>query len=85
MKIAVATNDNYTVAGHVGRCRAFLIYQTDGSNIQSKEVRENLFTHHGRKNGRIYRRPAWCGSVHQEEPGLSAGCPGRRTRRQRLC
>jgi len=51
MKIAVATNDNSTVAGHVGRCRAFLIYQTDGSNIQSKEVRENSFTHHGQKNG----------------------------------
>ena len=53
MKIAVATIDNYTVAGHVGRCRAFLIYQTDGSNIQSKEVRENSFTHHGRKNGKV--------------------------------
>jgi predicted Fe-Mo cluster-binding NifX family protein len=45
-KIAVATNDNISVAGHVGRCKAFLIYETDGSKIISKEIRENSFTHH---------------------------------------
>jgi len=45
-KIAVATNDNVLVAGHVGRCKAFLIYETDGSKIISKEIRENSFTHH---------------------------------------
>lgn len=45
-KIAVATNDNVLVAGHVGRCKAFLIYETDGLKIKSKEIRENSFTHH---------------------------------------
>ncbi len=45
-RIAVATNDNILVAGHVGRCKAFLIYETDGSKIISKEIRENSYTHH---------------------------------------
>jgi len=45
-KIAIATDDNQTVAGHVGRCRAFLIFETDGAKILNTEVRENLFTHH---------------------------------------
>lgn len=49
-KIAVATNDNVLVAGHVGRCKAFLIYETDGSKIISKEIRENSFTHHSQNH-----------------------------------
>ena len=36
MKIAVATNDNRTVAGHVGRCKAFIVYETEGSKTISK-------------------------------------------------
>jgi predicted Fe-Mo cluster-binding NifX family protein len=46
MKIAVATNDNQTVAGHVGRCNAFLVFETHESKILKKEIRENSFTHH---------------------------------------
>ncbi len=48
IKIAVATNDNFKVAGHVGRCKAFLVFETDGSKIMDKTIRENLFTNHGR-------------------------------------
>jgi len=47
MKIAVATNDNRTVAGHVGRCKAFIVYETEGSKTINKVVRINSFTHHG--------------------------------------
>lgn len=50
IKIAVATNDNVLVAGHVGRCKAFLIYETDGSKIISKEIRKNSFTHHSQNH-----------------------------------
>lgn len=49
-KIAVATNDNVLVAGHVGRCKAFIIYATDGSKIIGKEIRENSFTHHNQNH-----------------------------------
>lgn len=47
-RIAIATNDQKRVAGHVGRCRAFMVYDIEGEKIVSKEVRENLFTNHRR-------------------------------------
>ncbi len=46
MKIAVATNDQKHVTGHLGRCRSFLVYETNESGIMNKELRENTFTHH---------------------------------------
>lgn len=47
MKIAVATNNEKTVAGHVGRCRAFLVYEIEDEKIKRVELRENTFTNHG--------------------------------------
>jgi predicted Fe-Mo cluster-binding NifX family protein len=47
-KIAIATNDQHRVTGHIGRCRAFMIYEIDGEKIISKELRENNFTNHRR-------------------------------------
>lgn len=47
MKIAVATNDNIKVAGHVGKCKSFLVFETDEKSILNKSVRINSFTHHG--------------------------------------
>jgi predicted Fe-Mo cluster-binding NifX family protein len=46
MKIAVASNNGVNVTGHLGRCRGFIIYETDGEKVISKEYRENIFTHH---------------------------------------
>jgi predicted Fe-Mo cluster-binding NifX family protein len=46
MKIAVATNNQKTVTGHIGRCSGFNIYETEGDQIKNKEFRENTFTHH---------------------------------------
>jgi predicted Fe-Mo cluster-binding NifX family protein len=45
-KIAIATNDLVKVTGHIGRCKAFMVYEIDGDNILNKELRENLFTNH---------------------------------------
>jgi uncharacterized protein len=45
-KIAIATNDQRRVAGHLGKCRSFMIYEIDGEKIISNELRENVFTHH---------------------------------------
>lgn len=55
MKIAIASNDGTRITGHVGRCKLFIIYDSDGTNITGKEIRENSFTHHGK------------GNSHQEE------------------
>ena len=46
MKIAVATNNEKTVAGHVGRCRGFLVYDIEEQKIKRIELRENTFTNH---------------------------------------
>jgi predicted Fe-Mo cluster-binding NifX family protein len=47
-KIAIATNDQQRVTGHIGRCRSFMVYEIDGEKILSKELRENNFTNHRR-------------------------------------
>lgn len=47
-KIAIATNDQHRVTGHIGRCRAFMVYEIDGEKIIGKELRENNFTNHRR-------------------------------------
>lgn len=46
MKIAVASNNKTSVAGHVGRCKGFLIYETDENSILNKNYIDNTFTHH---------------------------------------
>ena len=49
-KIAVATNDSTRVTGHIGRCKAFMVYEIDNDKILNKELRENLFTNHRLQN-----------------------------------
>ncbi len=46
MKIAIATNDQKRVTGHIGRCKSFMVYEIEGEKIINKELRENLFTNH---------------------------------------
>ena len=45
-KVAIATNDKKRVTGHIGRCRAFLIYEIESGKVTSEELRENQFTNH---------------------------------------
>jgi predicted Fe-Mo cluster-binding NifX family protein len=45
-KVAVATNDQRRISGHLGRCRSFMIFEINENKIINKEVRENLFTNH---------------------------------------
>ncbi|GAB4286606.1 MAG: hypothetical protein Kow0098_02020 [Ignavibacteriaceae bacterium] len=47
-KIAVATNDLKRVTGHIGRCRAFRIFEIKENKIINSETRENNFTNHRR-------------------------------------
>lgn len=46
MRIAVASNDNINVTGHVGRCQGFLIIDVENGEILKKEIRKNSFTDH---------------------------------------
>jgi predicted Fe-Mo cluster-binding NifX family protein len=45
-KIAVATNNQKTITGHIGKCKAFMVFEIDGEKVINKELRENLFTNH---------------------------------------
>jgi predicted Fe-Mo cluster-binding NifX family protein len=64
MKIAVATNDNQTVAGHVGRCKAFLVFETDDSKITDTVVRINSFTNHGHNDHENHEHGEGAGNQH---------------------
>jgi len=64
-KIAIATNDQKRVTGHIGRCRAFMVYEIDGEKIVNKELRENLFTNH-RRGGEHHQHPAHSAGRHGE-------------------
>lgn len=38
MNIAVSTTDGKTICGHLGKCKDFIIYETDGKEIKSKRL-----------------------------------------------
>lgn len=46
MRIAVSTTDERTACGHLGRCAAFLVFDTEEGIIKSKELRTNDRTAH---------------------------------------
>jgi predicted Fe-Mo cluster-binding NifX family protein len=65
MKIAVATNNNTNVTGHVGRCRAFIIYNIEDNKIVNTEIRENTFTHHAAGHGHNHGQHLGEGHGHE--------------------
>jgi len=38
MKIAVSTADGKTICGHLGKCRSFIIFETDGVEIKGRAL-----------------------------------------------
>lgn len=48
MKIAIASDDQQTIASHFGRTRGFLIYNIDQNKVINREYRINDFTGHAR-------------------------------------
>ncbi|MHB8174513.1 MAG: NifB/NifX family molybdenum-iron cluster-binding protein [Nitrospirota bacterium] len=38
MNIAVSTIDGKTICGHLGKCRDFIIYETEGKEIKNKRL-----------------------------------------------
>lgn len=45
-KIAIASDDQTHIAGHFGRTKGFLTYETNGNQIVKKDYVENNFTGH---------------------------------------
>ena len=39
MYIAVSTTDGKTICGHLGKCRDFIVYETEGTEIKGKRMR----------------------------------------------
>jgi predicted Fe-Mo cluster-binding NifX family protein len=48
MKIAVASDDERSIASHFGRTRGFLVFEIEDGEIKAKEYRLNTFTGHAR-------------------------------------
>lgn len=46
MKIAVPVIDQTRFSAHFGRCQAFLVFETEGAQIHSRELRPNIHGHH---------------------------------------
>ncbi len=71
-KVAVATNDKVHVTGHVGRCKAFIVFETNENEIVKKEIRENTFTHHGRGGHENHEHHHGEGQQHGHENLIEA-------------
>ena len=70
-KIAVATNDQHTVTGHIGRCRSFMIVDIENGKIVNREMRENTFTHH--RMGHEHQHHHGQGEGHHSHHALIQG------------
>jgi predicted Fe-Mo cluster-binding NifX family protein len=46
MRIAVASDDGQTVAGHAGRCACFVVFEVEDAAITAEEVAPNRHTAH---------------------------------------
>lgn len=77
MKVAIASDDNKTITGHIGRVRGFIIIQVEGGEVKLKEYRPNVFTRHGRtENGEEHGHHGeghGHGHHHNEEHGHGHG------------
>jgi len=65
-KIAIATDDQKRVTGHIGRCRGFAVFEIKDGKILNKEARENLFTEH-RRGGQGHQHHGEAGGRHSHE------------------
>ena len=73
MKIAVASDDEKSIASHFGKTRGFLIFELDDGHVKARTYRPNTFTGHARgledashtvdRHGPILSALADCGAV----------------------
>ncbi len=74
MKIAIPSNDNFSLAPHFGRTRGFIIFQVSDGKILSTEYRFNTLTHH--VPGQQHQCGPQQGQCHGEEYDHHAGQHG---------
>jgi len=46
MRIAVASDDGVSIAGHFGRCAGFIVFEYENDEIKEIENRPNSHSHH---------------------------------------
>jgi predicted Fe-Mo cluster-binding NifX family protein len=68
MKIAVATMDGSSVSQHFGQSRGFIVFEMDGQQIKSRELRSGNSTPHN--DGVCQSEP----HNHDGMAGMLAGC-----------
>lgn len=74
MKIAIASDDQKMVCGHVGRCQGFLIYEVEGKKITGRLYRPNDFTNHAKQDGRQHDHHSSAGTGHPWIKDALSGC-----------
>lgn len=73
MRIAVATDDGITIAGHFGRCAGFEIFEVNGNEANKVESRPNSNSHHhGQGDCHQHGHHEHHGAVHSHESFLNA-------------
>jgi predicted Fe-Mo cluster-binding NifX family protein len=78
MKIAIPTNDGYTISPHFGRSAGFLIVETEDGRIVSAELRRNTMEHsheagHGHGQEPCANHEAAHGHAHEPCSNHEAG------------
>lgn len=65
MNIAVSTTDGKTICGHLGKCRSFIIFETDGKEILGRRTTgsEGSCPSHGTGGGHNVSPFAGCHAV----------------------
>lgn len=72
MKIAIASDDGKTIAGHLGRARGFIIYDVEGGSVKNRIFLDNTFTGHAaglRAGGDSRHGEGGAGCGHGERHG----------------
>jgi predicted Fe-Mo cluster-binding NifX family protein len=70
MNIAIPTMDERTLSAHFGRSKAFLVFEAEGGQIRSREVRPNIHGHQA--HGHAEHGQAGHGHGHHDHGGFIA-------------
>ena len=74
MKIAVPTNDGFSISAHFGRSAAFLVFEVEGGQIRSCETRPNSGCHSHAAGSCSIGGAAAGTDNHAGIAGVLAGC-----------
>ena len=74
MRIAIASDDEKTIARRTGRCRGFVVFEVADGQATRSEYRQNRFTEHARGQcpGELGEARSHPGGHHSHSPLISA-------------